>query len=660
MIAIRSSAALAGWLLFGLAALLLGAATAPGPRQDPADQAWPDLSGEEATVLRAEWRHFGDTATPEWPEAPPQPEAPWLELAFDGAACATERALEIQAQHLDEPWSITLNGVALGLLRPGEARLILPVPGGTLRDGANQLVVRPPRVGDDVTLAGIRLFTRGYREILGIRPVRIQVQDAATGRGLPARLAVQTLAGGRARLHYPGAQGFPTRMGVQYTGAGGDALLELAPGKYRVWAMHGMEWGVARADLDLGSENAAPLVLRLAREVDTRGWLAVDTHVHTYTFSGHGDASLQERILTLAGEGVEVAIATDHNHQTDYAPAQAAAGLQGAYLSITGNEVTTEIGHFNAFPLPAEGPLPDHRLRDWSALAGSVRRCGAQVVILNHPRWPRPEEGPFGVEQLDRATGDFGSGLVLPVDAIEIFNSGDAPERWEMLLEDWFALLNAGSTVTGVASSDSHTVGDMVGQGRTYVQAASDDPEGVTADAIAASFRAGTTSMSQGLFAAVRVQGQGPGARVQPEQGELHVELRVAGASWARATRADVFLNGRRVAGAALREGGAPFSRTLNFTVPAPPHDAWLVCLAQGPPPEGGWWATRQTHLAALTNPVWVDGDRDGSWSSPRATAQALLDAAGGNADAVAAALAPCDAAVRAQAAVLQARAQRE
>ena len=55
-----------------------------------------------------------------------------------------------------------------------------------------------------------------------------------------------------------------------------------------------------------------PLAIR--REVATPGLVACDTHVHTLTNSGHGDATIAERVVTLAGEGIELPIATDHNY----------------------------------------------------------------------------------------------------------------------------------------------------------------------------------------------------------------------------------------------------------------------------------------------------------------------------------------------------------
>ena len=60
-----------------------------------------------------------------------------------------------------------------------------------------------------------------------------------------------------------------------------------------------------------------------------------------------------------------------------------------------------------------------------------------------------------------------------------------------------------------------------------------------------------------------------------------------------------------------------------------------------------------QTHLAALSNPILLDGDGDGAWRSPRELASALLDAHGRDPAALGAALAAHDAAVAIQCAGL-------
>ena len=140
------------------------------------------------------------------------------------------------------------------------------------------------------------------------------------------------------------------------------------------------------------TEKGAQVELKVGREVDTTGWISCDTHIHTVTWSGHGDAAEWERVLTIAAEGVELPIATDHNHQIDYRALQKEKGASKAYTAVVGNEIHASggqfEGHFNAFPLPPGGPIPDRSMEGWSALVAECREKGAKVVILNHPRWP--------------------------------------------------------------------------------------------------------------------------------------------------------------------------------------------------------------------------------------------------------------------------------
>src|SRR3954468_9352674 len=111
-------------------------------------------------------------------------------------------------------------------------------------------------------------------------------------------------------------------------------------------------------------------------------------------------------MLTIAGEGIELAIATDHNHHTDYTETATRAGLNTEFRSVVGNEVTTKVGHFNAFPVSAGGPLPDAQLTDWTALLHNIRSVtGAQVVTLNHPRDLHENFTPFAPVNFDATTG---------------------------------------------------------------------------------------------------------------------------------------------------------------------------------------------------------------------------------------------------------------
>ena len=83
--------------------------------------------------------------------------------------------------------------------------------------------------------------------------------------------------------------------------------------KRQLYASRGFEYGVHRQSLVVRRGDSLKIECSLEREVDTRGWIAADTHIHTRTFSGHGDATLEETMLSIAGEGIELAVATDHN-----------------------------------------------------------------------------------------------------------------------------------------------------------------------------------------------------------------------------------------------------------------------------------------------------------------------------------------------------------
>lgn len=609
--------------------LLLGALSAgwflPQETQDPQPEQ------EPGTTILAEVLHFGNDDTPEWPEAAAAPDAAnSYEFHFEEKASNKERALEITSRHVNDAWKVELNGKLVGTLKTGDPRVmtVYPLPGGMLVDGDNVLKVSQSRVSDDITFGPVRLLDRGIGEIHQVAPLRVKVIDEKTGAPLPARITVINENGELAPLYYADRHHTPVRTGFAYTDARGEALLQLGAGKHTIYASRGPEWSYSETQLVHVYQQESSVGLSLRHEVNTNGWVSADTHIHTLTFSGHGDASLQERILTLAGEGLDVAIATDHNHHTDYKPAQIEAGLLGSYLSIVGNEVTTEIGHFNAFPYPADGPIPNSKITDWYELDKEMREKGAEVVILNHPRWPDFQRGPFGVTNLDPRSGYFADGLKLPVDAIEVFNSSDPGTDWDEIVADWFGLLNAGSMVRGVGSSDSHTVGDPVGQGRTWLRSHTDDPSQIDTDELYRNFREGVSSMAIGLFGWATVQGQSSGSLVTPSEGEIKIQFHIAGASWAQVETAKIYMNGVVVAQSEPRprEDGEPLDTNIWFTIPAPEHDAWLVCGIRGPKPEGAWRYSLMPGLVLMTNPVWIDVDGDGKYTSPAATAKLHLD----------------------------------
>ena len=142
--------------------------------------------------------------------------------------------------------------------------------------------------------------------------------------------------------------------------ADGTARFGLPAGEYTLYAGRGFEYGIDSVRVSLKPGDTARKELTIRREVPTPGYVACDTHVHTLTHSGHGDATDVERAITLAGEGIELPIATDHNMQVDYHAAAVKAGR-------------AEVLH------PGRRQRGDHRRRALQRLPAAGRRAGARL-----------------------------------------------------------------------------------------------------------------------------------------------------------------------------------------------------------------------------------------------------------------------------------------
>lgn len=591
---------------------------------------------ETVRVLDPDLHHLGDSRIETWPEVDPDPEATELVLRFEGQANRGEHVLYLRHRDVDNTWTATLNGTSIGALPKGKPMVptFLVIPAGTLVDGANELAFRADTTTDDIVLGDVRLHLESLRRVLSLQPVEVRVTDG-DGAPLPAKVTITRVDDAQlTETYYQEGDRIAVRKGIAYT-ADGNARFELSAGKYILHATRGTEWGLDRATIEVaraepGSAPVGPIELTIRREVDTEGFVAADTHIHTYTHSGHGDATVAERLVTLACEGVELAIATDHNHHTDYRPLQAEMQLGEHFTAVTGNEVTTEVGHFNAFPFDANATLPNYKLQDWVMLVDDMRAQGARVVILNHPRWPQIPTGPFGVYHLNRHSGELAQQRVT-FDAMELVNSTTLQNSPRYLLVDWFALLNHGERVTAVGTSDSHTVGDPVGQGRTYVRSSTDVPSEIDIDEACDAFLAGDTTVSLGIFCDLLIDdAYRMGETVDVEGGVVSLALRVAAPAWVRPRTAHVFLNGIEVVTQEVPAAdGEPTDTQMDFVVPTPEHDAHLVCLVVGDGIREAFWRTMKPYTMAATNPVYLDVDGDGSYSHPRAVAERLVETHG-------------------------------
>ena len=646
--------------------------------------AWP-AEGAEPLLLNTRRLHLGTPDKPEWQEfAGHSPDAGRLDLRFQATANSGEATLFIRQDNVKQDWPVELNGRRLGKLFLMEADLIhaLRIPATTLHDGENLLSIVPPKENDDILLHEIRIDPRPLAQAVPEATLSVSVSDAAGDKPLPCRLTLVDDHGTLAPLldltnslqtEQAGVPPIAVRPGVVYTG-NGEARLGLPAGDYLVYASRGFEWSVATQQVHLATGQSARISLRLQREVLTPGLVCCDTHVHTFTHSGHGDATIDERMLTLAGEGIELPIATDHNVHIDYSAPAIRMGVRDWFTPVTGNEVTTAAGHFNIFPVAPGAPVADARVTDWPALMQAFRATpGVRVVVLNHPRNVHTGFQPFAATNYNSVTGENKRGPEFTFDAMELMNSSAQQSDYMLVYRDWFALLNHGYRITGVGSSDGHDVSRyIIGQGRTFIACPDDNPARIDVAAACSNLVAGRALVSMGLLTQLTVDARfGPGDLATGLGDSVRVRIKVLGPSWVTATNVALFANGVKVMETAINDAARPEGAVANvgekaavlWTIRRPAHDVHLVAIATGPAVTAPFWAIPRPYQPASphwegrvigsTNPVWLDGDSDGQFTPARAYAVRLVARHGQDAAKLLAALGGFDEAVAAQAASL-------
>ena len=488
--------------------------------------------------------------------------------------------------------------------------------------------------------------------------------DADSGRDLPCRITVVDEGGSLAPLTADPSPKLAVRPGVAYS-ADGRARLRLRPGRYTVHANRGFEYGLATRAVTLAAGQELPVALSIRREVPTPGLVACDTHVHTLTHSGHGDATQDERLVTLAGEGIELPVATDHDRLTDDTATARRVGVESWLTPVIGDEVTTRKGHFNAFPFGAGDPVPDPRVEYWPDLIKGIRAGSAgRVVVLNHPRDLHSDFRPFGSENFNPVVGENRDGVPYTFDAVELVNSGAMQSDPMQVVRDWFALWNHGQELTAVGASDSHDVSRyIVGQGRTYIACRDDDPGKIDVAEACRNLKAGRAVVSLGLLALLTVDDKYQPGDLATGLGErLRVAVTVLGPSWTRADRVELFANGVKVREQRIEDTpGAVEKARLEWTLPKPARDVALVAVASGPGVTAPYWPIAppyqptskvwEPRVLSITNPVKIDADGNGVWNSPRYYAQFAIELAGTEPSSLFRFLSAFDEAVAAQAA---------
>jgi len=601
--------------------------------------------------------HLRNAEPREWTSFPQTAAATQLNLQFDATAQNDPGTLTLTQADVKESWTITLNKQPLGKLVRDENRLQTDflIPAGLLKTGQNTLTIacRENAPADDILVGQIAIHPSPPESLRGAATLQVAITDQ-NQTPIPGRI---TLTNEHDILMPVGNQSgnhLAIREGVIYT-ATGEAVLGVAPGTYRITAGRGFEYSAPSTVVRIAAGETVKRTLMLERQVDTSGWIASDTHVHTVTYSGHGDCTIEERMATLAGEGIEFPIATDHNRQIDYQPVAETAGVTEHFTPVVGNEVTTKHGHFNVFPAVADGKLPDHNQLEWSKLFDDIyTQDRTRVAILNHARDLHSSFRPFSPRHHLSLTGDNLDGWQQEFNAMELINSGAVQTDPMELFLDWCGLINHGLNVTPVGCSDSHDVSRyIVGQARTYIKVDDRVPGNINVKKAIDSFLAGRVIVSYGILVKLEVKTSDPNVRHGPgdlvhfntengvgAQKMVVVTASVMAPEWATPNELRLFLNGQTKFSVDLRNqrrNNAPMSATVTWNIPISeiPHDAWITAVATGDGIKSPHWPTAkpyqpdsptfQPHTFSCTGPIRLDIDGNGSFDAARDYAAKLL-----------------------------------
>jgi hypothetical protein len=457
----------------------------------------------------------------------------------------------------------------------------------------------------------------------------LRVSDAAVlaaGCDVPCRITIEGLDGTPTPELGPHHVASAARN--QLFAAERFAETPIAPGKYRLTATRGPEYAAEVRDFvarplaeELGGHRVS---FTLHRVVDTSGYVATDFHQHSMR-SADAPVSVLDRVRSNVVEGVEIAVATEHNFVADFGPAVRELGLGKQVVAIPGDEITTDAdknawGHANVFPLV---PAPDKPRAGAFTFLGrtpkdvfdEVRRLPDRPIVqINHPR--SGQNGYFDRTGFDPKTG-VGTlgGYDASFDSVEVWNGRNVEARTKVL-EDFLALLRTGHPVTPIGDTDTHgIVGQEAGYPRTYVRVAKDDAletwdAARTSDLVEGVRTKRDVVLTNGPF--VRASANGAPIGGVAKGRVIKVQVHVQSAPFAAPELATI-----RLARDAKVVG--PSSVRLNdkgeasFEVRATKDDAFVVIVSGGKPMRPMLSGDDAEIVPwAMTGAIWIDADGDG------------------------------------------------
>lgn len=415
---------------------------------------------------------------------------------------------------------------------------------------------------------------------------------------------------------------FPPRKGLE---------LELPVGTYLVYASRGPDYSLVYKVVEILKGKTQELVFQIDRVVERKNLISIDPHMHT--LASDGRVGVPERVKSVVAEGVDVAVATDHNLISDYRPALKILGLEKYLAVISGNEVTRDgLIHYNSYPLEcrkeeerngAISPLAEEAPALFEA---SLRKDPQALIQVNHPR--DEDIGYFNNYRLDPESAAFAwIHFDTSFDLLEVMNGPCFYSSNEEAVQDWFNLLNRGYYFPIVGSSDSHTIDKgEPGYCRTYVYYESGKGDKLDWPLLEEALRKGRSFVSNGPSVEFKINDiHRPGDLVTESKGQVKVSVEVRSAPWISVDEVRLVVNGERKIVFPVRcqdERILKFSEEISLSLE---EDAYIAIEVLG---KKSLFPVLQSQARngrlesaslpyALTNPVFIDADGTGRFDPP-------------------------------------------
>ena len=577
-------------------------------------------------ILDTLMHHLRNGNEIEWENFSKLPAQPQLAFRFSSEKNTTEYTISLRQFDVKQNWRLQLNNQSLGLLvvDGNDMRTYFRIPAGLLAQGSNELKIIPvTQTIDEIEVGEIVIHARPIEYVLNDAQLEIEIREDRSNELIPARITITDALG---RLQTTGNKSnndLAVRPGMIYSGSG-RVLLKLPAGNYTVFAGRGFEYGIDSFRFAIKRGQKLKRICRLRKEVNTEGWVSCDTHIHTLEHSGHGDASDNERALTLAGEGIELAVITEHNLVSDLSSVAKKLKLDKYFTSIPGDEVTTPVGHFNYFPLGIHDSIPNPKVNNWETLGNSFDERNNRIIILNHGRDLHNGFRPFDEKRHISVAGLNLDKWRLPANAMEVVNSGALLSNPMQLFLDWFGMMNRGFQLSPAGASDSHDVARyIVGQARTYIVEPDNSAGAININEAVSNFRKGKVMVSFGLLPGIIVNKKyGPGDLVT-NRDKIEIEMNVQGPSWIKADKVTLFANGIKIRESFIQNKNVAGTKWKgSWKLAKQKQDVFLVAIAEGAQQSLPFWPivkpfqptspSWSPYVIGCTGAVWIDYDGDG------------------------------------------------